>query len=207
MEFVSSFLSFLIGYYALKAYRTSGSKGLFLLYWGFIILGVGTFLRVFTATYISVVSQVYEAPRQWIGLIDLVALIYSVTELVAYSLIVAAYVFQARPPSEKVAVAGAISAATAVVFPIYRLFFIPWLELIAITMLAFVVVSTFMNWHIRKSSESALVFLGFGLMLLSHVFFLFLPLDEMLLLLGQMTELAGFICLSAMLAKVSRTNG
>lgn len=207
MEFVSSFLSFLIGYYALKAYRTSGSKGLFLLYWGFIILGFGTFLRVFTATYISVVSQVYEAPRQWIGLIDLVALIYSVTELVAYSLIVAAYVFQARPPSEKVAVAGAISAATAVVFPIYRLFFIPWLELIAITMLAFVVVSTFMNWHIRKSSESALVFLGFGLMLLSHVFFLFLPLDEMLLLLGQMTELAGFICLSAMLAKVSRTNG
>ena len=207
MEFVSSFLSFLIGYYALKAYRTSGSKGLFLLYWGFIILGVGTFLRVFTATYISVVSQVYEAPRQWLGLINSAALIYSATELVAYSLIVVAYVFQARPPSQKVAVVGAVSASTAVVFPIYRLFFIPWLELIAITMLAFVVVSTFMNWHVRKSSESALVFLGFGLMLLSHVFFLFLPLDEMLLLLGQMTELAGFICLSAMLAKVSRTDG
>ena len=206
MEFIGSFLSFLIGYYALKAYQTSGSRRLFTLYWGFIILGVGTFLRVFTATYVSLISRVYEAPRQLIGLLNMAALIYSITLLVAYSLIVATYVFQATPMNKKTTVAGTASAA-AVVFPIYRLFFIPWLELVAITMLTFVVVSTFMNWQIRKSSESALVLSGFGLMLLSHVFFLFLPVDEMLLLLGQMTQLAGFICLSAMLAKVSRANG
>ena len=206
MEFIGSFLSFLIGYYALKAYRASGSRRLFTLYWGFIILGVGTFLRVFTATYVSLISRVYEAPRQLIGLLNMAALIYSITLLVAYSLIVATYVFQAKPVNEKITVVGTVSAA-AVVFPIYRLFFIPWLELVAITMLAFVVVSTFMNWQIRKSSESALVLSGFGLMLLSHVFFLFLPVDEMLLLLGQITQLAGFICLSAMLAKVSRANG
>ena len=206
MEFIGSFSSFLIGYYALKAYRASGSRRLFTLYWGFIILGVGTFLRVFTATYVSLISRVYEAPRQLIGLLNMAALIYSVTLLVAYSLIVATYVFQAKPMNEKITVVGTVSAA-AVVFPIYRLFFIPWLELVAITMLAFVVVSTFMNWQIRKSSESALVLSGFGLMLLSHVFFLLLPVDEMLLLLGQITQLAGFICLSAMLAKVSRVNG
>ena len=206
MEFIGSFLSFLIGYYALKAYWASGSRRLFTLYWGFIILGVGTFLRVFTATYVSLISRVYEAPRQLIGLLNMAALIYSVTLLVAYSLIVATYVFQAKPVNEKITVVGTVSAA-AVVFPIYRLFFIPWLELVAITMLAFVVVSTFMNWQIRKSSESALVLSGFGLMLLSHVFFLLLPVDEMLLLLGQITQLAGFICLSAMLAKVSRANG
>jgi len=206
MEFIGSFLSFLIGYYALKAYQTSGSRRLFTLYWGFIILGVGTFLRVFTATYVSLISRVYEAPRQLIGLINLAALIYSITLLVAYSLIVATYVFQAKPVNEKITVVGTASAA-AFVFPIYRLFFIPWLELVTITMLAFVVVSTFMNWQIRKSSESALVLSGFGLMLLSHVFFLLLPVDEMLLLLGQITQLAGFVCLSAMLAKVSRANG
>lgn len=207
MEFIGSFLSFLIGYYALKAYKTSGSRRLFTLYWGFIILGVGTFLRVFTATYVSLISRVYEAPRQLIGLINLVALIYSITQLVAYSLIVATYVFQAKPLNEKTTVAGTTSAIVAVVFPIYRLFFIPWLELVAITMLAFVVVITFMNWQIRKSSESALVLSGFGLILMSHIFFLLLPVDEMLLLLGQTTQLAGFICLSAMLAKVSRANG
>lgn len=207
MEFVGSFLSFLIGYYALKAYRASGSRRLFTLYWGFLILGVGTFLRVFTATYVSLISRVYEAPRQLVGLINLAALIYSITQLVAYSLIVATYVFQTKPTNEKITVAGTVSAVAAVVFPIYRLFYIPWLELVGITMLAFVVVSTFMNWQVRKSSESALVLSGFGLMLLSHVFFLFLPVDEMFLLLGQITQLAGFICLSAMLAKVKRANG
>jgi hypothetical protein len=207
MEFVGSFLSFLIGYYALKAYRASGSRRLFTLYWGFLILGVGTFLRVFTATYVSLISRVYETPRQLVGLINLAALIYSITQLVAYSLIVATYVFQTKPTNEKITVAGTVSAVAAVVFPIYRLFYIPWLELVGITMLAFVVVSTFMNWQVRKSSESALVLSGFGLMLLSHVFFLFLPVDEMFLLLGQITQLAGFICLSAMLAKVKRANG
>jgi hypothetical protein len=206
MEFIGSFLSLLIGYYALKAHQTSGSRKLFTLYWGFIVLGVGTFLRVFTATYVSLISRVYEAPRQLVGLINLAALIYSITLLVAYSLIMATYVFQTKPMNEKIAVVGTASAA-AVVFPIYRLFFIPWLELVAITMLAFVVVSTFMNWQVRKSSESALVLSGFGLMLLSHVFFLLLPVNEMFLLLGQMTQLAGFICMSAMLAKVSRLNG
>ena len=47
MEFVSSFISFLVGYYALKGYKEFSIKGLFLLYLGFIILGIGTFLRVF----------------------------------------------------------------------------------------------------------------------------------------------------------------
>jgi hypothetical protein len=207
MEFIGSLISFVVGYYALKAYRTSGSRGLFTLYWGFTVLGIGVFLRAFTATYIRLISGVYEAPRQLVGLIDLVALIYSITQLVAYSFIVATYVFQARPQSEKVAVAGSLSVAAAAVFPLYRLFYIPWLELVSITMLAFVVVSTFINWRTRRSSESALVFLGFVLIMLCHVFFLFLVVSEMFLLLGQVTQLAGFICLSAMLAKVSRANG
>jgi hypothetical protein len=204
MEFASSFISFIIGYYALKAYRATSVRGLFLLYWGFIILGVGTFLRVFTATYINVMIG-HQARAQLVSLINLVALIYSITQLVAYSLFVATYVFQSRPTGEKAAVTGTVVAAAAV-FPIYRLFFIPWLELVAVTMLAFVVVSTFMNWHLRKSSESALVLLGFGLILLSHVFFLFLPLEELLLFVGEVTQLAGFLCLSVMLAKVSRTH-
>jgi hypothetical protein len=206
MEFASSFISFIIGYYALKAYRATSARGLFLLYWGFIILGVGTFLRVFTATYINVMIG-HQARAQLVSLINLVALIYSITQLVAYSLFVATYVFQSRLTGEKAAVTGTVvAAAAAAVFPIYRLFFIPWLELVAVTMLAFVVVSTFMNWHLRKSSESALVLLGFGLILLSHVFFLFLPLEELLLFVGEVTQLAGFLCLSVMLAKVSRTH-
>jgi hypothetical protein len=206
MEFTSAFISFLIGYYAMKGYRASGSRGLFLLYWGFIILGVGTFLRVFTATYISALTG-HETTAAANRLINLVAIIYSITLLAAYSFFVAAYVFQTKLTSESTTIAGTVvTAAAAAVFPVYRLFFIQWLELIAATMLAFVTVSTFINWRLRKSSESGLVFVGFALMLLSHLFFLFIPLAEILLFVGEVTQLVGFLCLLAMLAKVSRTH-
>jgi len=206
MELISSFISFLIGYYAMKAYRSSSSRGLLFLYWGFIILGVGTLLRVFTATYVGVITRL-EAGTSLSGLINLTALIYSVTQLIAYALFVAAYLFQTRSLNDKTTIVGsAVGSVIAAVFPIYRLFFIPWLELIAITMLAFVTVSTFINWRTRKNNESALVFWGFMLMTLSHVFFLFLPINELFLFVGETTQLAGFICLLTMLAKVSRTS-
>jgi hypothetical protein len=206
MECISAFISFLIGYYAMKGYRASSSKGLFLLYWGFIILGVGTFLRVFTATYISILTG-HEATAALSRIINMVAMIYSVTQLVAYSLFVATYVFQTRLTSETTTIAGtAVTAAAAAVFPIYRLFFIQWLELIAATMLAFITVSTFINWRIKKSSESGLVFFGFALIFLSHLFFLFIVLAEILLFVGEVTQLVGFLCLLAMLIKVSRAH-
>jgi len=204
MEFTSAFISFLIGYYAMKAYRASGSRGLFLLYWGFIILGVGTFLRVFTAAYYSLLYG-HEGAAALSRLINLAAVIYSVALLAAYSLFVATYVFQSRLTSQTTTIAGTVVAtAAAAVFPVYRLFFIQWLELIAATMLAFITVSTFINWRIRKSSESGLVFFGFALMFLSHLFFLFILLNEILLFVGEVTQLVGFLCLLAMLAKVSR---
>jgi hypothetical protein len=176
------------------------------LYWGFTFLGVGIFLRGFTVTYVEIMVG-HEASKQLTRLINLAGLIYSTTQIAAYAFFVADYAFQAmRASSERNALAGAAVAVAAAVFPVYRLFFIPWLELIAISMLSFVTVNAFINWSIRKSSESALVVSGFGLMLLSHVFFLLLPLKETLLFLGQAFQLAGFICLVGMLAKVSRTN-
>jgi hypothetical protein len=206
MECVSSFISFVIGYYAMRGYRASSSRGLFLLYWGFIILGVGTFLRVFTATYISVMTG-HEAAATLKGLINLAALIYSITQLAAYSLFAGTYVFQTRSTGASTTITGVtVASLVAAVFPIYRLFFIQWLELIAATMLAFITVNTFINWRIKKSSESGLVCLGFALLFLSHLFFLFILLKEILLFVGEVTQLLGFICLLAMLAKVSRTH-
>ena len=206
MECISSIISFVIGYYAMRGYRATSSRGLFLLYWGFIILGVGTFLRVFTATYISVLTR-HEGAAALRSLINLVASIYSITLLIAYSLFVATYVFQTRITSEAKTTTGtALAAVAAAVIPIYRLFFIQWLDLIAATMLAFITVSTFINWRFKKSSESALVCLGFGLLLLSHLFFLFILLNVTLLFVGEVTQLVGFLCLLAMLVKVSRAN-
>lgn len=203
MEFVSSFISFLVGYYALKGYKEFSIKGLFLLYLGFIILGVGTFLRVFSATYFVIILKTFEPAPNLRGLINLAGLIYTLTQLIAYSLFTATYILQAKALGERSLELGIISAAF---FPIYGLFFNPSLELIAIVMLGFITVHSFNNWVLKKSSESALVFLGFGFMFLSHLLFLFTIVGETSLFLGQLTQLAGFLCLLTMLARVSRVH-
>jgi hypothetical protein len=205
MELASSAISFVIGYYAMKAYRVSSSKSLLLLYLGFVILGVGTFLRVITATYIIAVLRVVETPGgALLNLLNLAGSIYTVTQLIAYSLFTTTFILQARTTGQQAAMTVGSAAGAAV--PVYRLFFIPGLELIAMAMLGFIVVQTLINWLLRKSGESALVFLGFSFMLLSHLLFLFMFVNETLLFLGQVTQLAGFACLLMMLAKVSRVH-
>jgi len=205
MEFVSSFISFLVGYYALKAYRASGAKGLFLIYLGFVVLGIGIFLRVVTAAYFAIILRAYVTAEPHLsGLANLAALLFTLTQLIAYSLFTATYVFEAKNIGRRSAELSVVSAAAV---PIFKLFFIPQLELIAITFLGFITVYSLTNWLLRKTSESALVFLGFGFMLLSHLFFLLMIVDvESFLLLGQATQLIGFVCLLVMLAKVSRAH-
>jgi len=207
MELASSIISFIFGYYALKAYKTTWAKGLLLLYLGFLILGIGTFLRFVTAAYFGIILRAFPTiEHRLTGLANLAALIYMITQLIAYGLFTATYVLQATSTNVRTAEAGAVAAAAV---PIVRLFVIPQLELIAITLLGFITVYTFTNWLLKRGSGAALVFLGFGLMLLSHLFFLLIVIEELsltFLVLGQATQLAGFLCLLTMLARVSKTN-
>jgi hypothetical protein len=209
MELVSSLISFIVGYYALKGYRASGSRGLFLLYTAFMVLGIGIFLRLIALTYFAVILGVHETSQaQLLGLVNLTVWIYSVTQLMAYSLFAATYVLQARNIAGQSGAAVAVSAAATVPFAA-RLFFIPSLELVAITLLGFVTVYSFMNLLLKRGSDAALVFLGFGFMMLSHVFFLlevFRNISASSLFFGQLTQAAGFICLLIMLARVSKTD-
>ena len=137
------------------------------------------------------------------SLINLAGLIYTLTQLIAYSLFTVTYILQAKALGERSLELGMVSA---VLFPIYGLFFNQSLELIAIVMLGFITVHSFNNWTLKRSSGSALVFLGFGFMFLSHLLFLFMIMEPMLLFFGQVTQLAGFLCLLAMLARVSKVH-
>jgi hypothetical protein len=207
MELASSIISFIVGYYALKAYKTTGAKGLMLLYLGFLILGIGTFLRFVTAAYFGIILRAFPTiEHRLTGLVNLAAFLYMITQLIAYGLFTATYVLQATSTSPRTAEASVVAAAAV---SIVRLFVIPQLELIAITLLGFITVYTFTNWLLKRGSGAALVFLGFGLMLLSHLFFLLIIIEELslpFLVLGQATQLAGFLCLLTMLARVSKTN-
>jgi len=169
-----------------------------------MILGIGIFLRAITAVFFVLIIRTTETiPSSLVGLSNFAGMIFTITQLVAYSLFIATYVLQAKSlRQQNLEVEGSIAAA---IFPVVRLFYIPTLELLAITMLGFVAVSSLMNWLHQRNLNSALVFLGFGFMFLSHLLFLFMIFDELLLFFGQVMQLIGFVCLLIMLVKVNKT--
>jgi hypothetical protein len=202
MDLISSFISILVGYQAFKSYKVSSAKGFLYLYFGFIILGVGIFLRAITVTFFVLVFRVMEdIPSSFLSLTNFAGIVFTATHLVAYSLFIATYVVQAGSLGQQ-----DLGVGVAAVFPIVRLFYIPTLELLAITMLGFVVVNSLMNYLHQRSLNSALVFFGFSFMFFSHLLFLFMIFDELLLFYGQIMRLIGFVCLLVMLAKVNRTH-
>jgi hypothetical protein len=205
MEMASAFISILVGYYASKAYKASSARSLLFLYLGFMILGLGIFLRTITATYFVLVNRVTDTlPSSLTGLSNLAGIVFSLTQLVAYSLFVATYAYQSKGISTQGM--GLASVSAAAIFPVGRLFYIPTLEIVALAMLGFVALSSMINWLHKRTLNSALVFLGFGFMFFSHLLFLFMIFSEGLLFFGQLSQLAGFVCLLLMLAKVNKAN-
>ena len=198
MELISSVVSFMIGYYAFKAYKSYISRGMFLLHSGFTVLGISLALRVVTTIYI-IALKVAEVPNPALrSAISFAGLIFTLTQLFAYSLFVLAYALQTRT-AEKTSLIGTL-------FPfLYLSFFNPYLELIALVLLGYVSAQTMINLLFKKNIDSLLVFSGFGFMLLSHLCFLFMIVNETLLLIGQALQMIGFLCLLAMLARVSQS--
>jgi hypothetical protein len=133
MDLISSFISILVGYQAFKSYKVSSAKGFLYLYFGFIILGVGIFLRAITVTFFVLVFRVMEdIPSSFLSLTNFAGIVFTATHLIAYSLFITTYVVQAGSLGQQ-----DLGVGVAAVFPIVRLFYIPTLELLAITMLGF----------------------------------------------------------------------
>ena len=192
MELASAIISFLIGYYALKGYRTSSERGLLFLHFGFVILGVSMILRVITTVY--VVSIFGEEPIR--PILEFTRIVYPSIELVAYTLFAITYTYQARITSELKTVAPAIA---------FLLLYNPFLELLAIVLLAYVMVQSIISYAMKRSSSSMLVSLGFSFMFIGHLFFLFTTDDAPFrFMLGHFANLIGFLFLLIMLMQVNK---
>ena len=195
MEFVSAVISFVIGYYALKGYRVSSEKGLLLLHYGFVVLGVSMVLRVITTFYvIALVRELGSLKPAVAAALAFASLIYSVAQLIAYGLFTVNYTRQAKTPVQIAAVA-----------PLLLLRYNAYLELVAVVLLGYVAVQSIINLAMKRNTEAFLVTSGFSFMFLSHLFFLFTIVEEALYLTGQLTQLIGFLCLLVMLTRVSTT--
>jgi len=194
MELVSAIISFVIGYYALKGYRVSSEKGLLLLHFGFVILGVSMILRVITTFYVIALVREPGSPRSAVAAaLTFASIIYSIAQLIAYGLFAVNYTRQAK-----------MLVQTAIIGPFFLLRYNLYLELIAIVLLGYVAIQSIINLAMKRNTEAFLVTSGFSFMFLSHLFFLFTIVEEALYLTGQIIQLIGFLCLLVMLMRVSK---
>jgi len=193
MEFVSAIISFVIGYYALRGYRVSSEKGLLLLHYGFVVLGVSMVLRVITTFYvIALVGEFGSLKPVVAAALAFASIIYSVAQLIAYGLFTVSYTRQAK-----------MLGQAAIIAPFFLLRYNTYLELIAVVLLGYVAVQSMINLALKRNTEAFLVTSGFSFMFLSHLFFLFTIVEEALYSTGQITQLIGFLCLLVMLTRVS----
>jgi len=139
MELVGGAISFAVGYYALKGYRISSAKGLLLLYFGFLILGISMFLRVITTCYIIALRVSATSAPNLVSVIKFAGLVYTFTQVTSYFLFAVSYAWQTRITEE-----GKVFLA---VFPLlYVSFFNPYLELVALVLLGYVATQAFQFW-------------------------------------------------------------
>ena len=172
----------------------SSEKGLLLLHFGFVILGVSMILRVITTFYVIALVRELSNPKPVVvAALTFASIIYSIAQLIAYGLFTVNYTRQAK-----------MLAQVAVIGPFFLLRYNLYLELIAVVLLGYVAIQSIINLAIKRNAEAFLVTSGFSFMFLSHLFFLFTIVEEALYLTGQITQLIGFLCLLVMLMRVSK---
>ncbi len=194
LELISATVSFLVGYFSLKAYKTVGNKNLLYLYFGFIILGLGMLFRVVSLTFLFGTFKASELSIPAVKtLINYMSLIYTLLKIISYCFFAFVAVEQIKE-----------SSFLPFVFSLAPVFiYHAQLELISFVLICFVAIQYLFNFLNKRSMDRLLVFLGFAFITISHVFFVFTPVRTSLFIFGHVSQFIGFICLLIMLFRVS----
>lgn len=181
-EAISLVIGLIVAVQSFRAYRTLGSSSFLLLGVGFVLMSAAMLFRV------SVVGLVVAAARPMGGpplypLLNLVAaeVIYSAVRVASYAVFVVAYAVSRLRPAQTLA------AVFPLLLPIYN----PFFELVSAALLLYVVVETAYNWVSGKPRGAGEIFIGFLMLLVSHVLFFLTPLGAVFYILGHVAQLMG----------------
>jgi hypothetical protein len=191
MEFIAFAIASAVAYQALKGYRLSKERTLLYLNLSFGLLGAGLLIDGLA----NLVVLLARFHRAFLFLYALGYTINFVAQLVAYGLLVYAYMQQAR----------SIVAQLALVVAVPGLFFErnAITELILIFLLVYIATHTAINYRLNKSTSSLLVFGAFASLSVAHLFFLLFTLVPIFFPLAHIAQLFGFLLLLAMLLRVN----
>jgi hypothetical protein len=209
MELAAFIIALAIAYQALKGYRLTKQKTLWYVHFSFAVLSVGLLID-------SLTGLIGVAARTLRGTIAFTTSGYSVyffAQLLAYSILIYAYVSQTRTlgtPASPALLASLFGFATLQAAPgiVTRLFgpieYHPVSEILLLFLVLYVTVQTGTNYSATKDRNAFLVFLAFLLLALSHLFFILQLISPLLFVIGHLLQLSGFVSFLAMLLRVTR---
>jgi hypothetical protein len=193
MEFIAFAIALAVAYQALKGYRLSSGKTLLYLHFSFVLLGAGLLIDGL-ASIIVLFSRFYR------GLLFLYAFGYTinfVAQVVAYGILVVAYLRQTRN----------VSVEMTAAVPLMSILFFErsaYAELVLIFLLVYLTAQMGINYNINRTTNALLVFGAFASLALAHFFFLMFVLAAIFFPLAHIAQLFGFLLLLAMLLRVNQ---
>jgi len=191
MEFIAFVIAIAIANQALKGYRLSKEKTLLYLNISFVLIGAGLLVDGLS----SLIVLLEGARRGFLYAFAVGYSIYFVAQLLAYGLLVYAYIYQARSVTSP-----ALLAAVPLLFFERNVV----TELILIFLLVYIATQTGINYSINKTTNSMLVFGAFVSLVVAHGFFLIFIVAPIFFPLAHIAQLLGFLLLLAMLLRVNQ---
>ena len=210
MEFVAFMIALAIAYQAFKGYRITKERTLLYLQFSFALLSCGLLVDSLT----GFLGMLARALRFALTLTLFGYSIYFLTEVLAYGILIFAYVSQTRRLTGSGASLGLISlfgfATLEAERPIRLLGplveYHPIPETVLLFLISYVVVQTGLNYSASKERNVLLVFLGFLFLALSHLFFILMLFSPLFFVIGHTFQLLGFVSLLTMLLRVAKTS-
>jgi hypothetical protein len=206
MELVAVIVALAIAYQALKGYRLTKQRRLWYVHFSFAVLSAGLLID----SLIGFLGILARTLRGTIALTSVGYSIYFFAQLLAYSMLIYAYVSQTRTPnatSNPILLASLFGFATLQAAPIRLLGLLveyhPVAEILLLFLVFYIAIKTGTNYSSTKDQNAFLVFLAFLLLALSHLFFILQPIGPLLFVIGHLLQLSGFVSLLVMLFRVN----
>ncbi len=197
LETIAGIIAMMVSHYANQAFLLTKQKKLSDLSTGFLVLSAAMFCRVIGTLYFFVLFQ--SDTSEAISIISLVIVAYGVLKIMAFA------IFAFATHSSRREESFGISTVMVMTLP----FLIsPLLEMIAVFFIVIVVLQTFRNYLSVRSKYALYVFIGFLLLLLSHVSGLMIQEDNIrsywLYIASQLLQFLGYFSFLLLLRKSGR---
>ena len=186
------FVALAVAVYAFKGFHWVRESSLYYLGFGFVFLFVGYLVYGLTLGYAYLAKVPFGDRETPFMVMDVGFWIYYILSIIAFALILYAYL--GKHPEVMAMVPPALGGSLAVAGPI--------MESILVIMLFLILAAQIMRHMERRSVGSLNVIACFALVLLSHLLILLSDLDPLIYVAGKILQLVSFLLLLALLYRL-----